>query len=81
VLLFSNPDSPSRENMTLRLSHDGGLTWPVTKTIYQGPSAYSSLTEMGGRNVAVLYERGVKDPYESIVFTRLDQRWLGQDSK
>ncbi len=40
--------------MTVRLSRDGGRTWPVMKTIYTGPAAYSSLAELRGRAVGVL---------------------------
>ncbi|OQC58030.1 MAG: Sialidase precursor [Bacteroidetes bacterium ADurb.Bin013] len=68
-LFFSNPDSPDRrENLTLRMSDDGGKTWSEGKTICAGSSAYSSLTVLLGGDVGVLYER---NDYKEIVFTRL----------
>jgi sialidase-1 len=57
VLLYSNLDTdrgelPSeiggtrtqdRENITVWASFDGGLTWPVKRLVFGGPSAYSNL--------------------------------------
>lgn len=70
LLLFSNPASTKREKMTVRGSVDGGATWPVSMSLYGGPSAYSDLVRIDDENVGCLYERGEKSPYESIVFTR-----------
>lgn len=70
-LLFSNPASQEkRVNMTVRVSLDGGTTWPASKTLYPGPSAYSCLAPLSGGDAACLYEAGVKQPYECIVFER-----------
>ncbi len=46
VLLFSNldTDQPTRERVTVWASFDGGNTWPVKRLVFDGPSAYSSLT-------------------------------------
>jgi sialidase-1 len=71
-LLFSNPASTKRENMTVRWSGDDGNTWSSSRVIHSGPSAYSSLAMLNGRSVGLLYERGEKTPYEQISFTRLD---------
>lgn len=69
ILLFLNPASTGkRHNMTLRASYDDGKTWPVIKTLYAGPSAYSSLAVLAGKNIGVLYEAGEKNPYETIRF-------------
>ena len=45
ILVFSNLDTPnaSREYITIWVSPDGGMTWPVKRLVYAGPSAYSSL--------------------------------------
>lgn len=68
-LLFLNPaDSMQRKNLTLRASFDGGGTWPVSHVIYSGPSAYSSLAALPRGRVGLLYEAGVRHPYESIIF-------------
>jgi len=69
VLLFLNPaSSKKRHNMTLRASFDEGKSWPVIKTLYPGPSAYSSIAVLPNRDIAVLYEAGEKSPYEMIYF-------------
>jgi sialidase-1 len=68
-LLFSNPASQQkREKMTLRISHDEGQTWPVSKLIYEGSSAYSCLAMLPDATAACLYER---DNYGKITFVRV----------
>jgi sialidase-1 len=69
LVLFSNPAATTRRNMTVRLSPDGGHTWPASRTIWEGPSAYSSLAVLRSGAVGLLYERGDAGPYERIVFT------------
>ena len=46
ILIFSNIDTSQakRERATVWVSLDGGITWPVKRLVYDGPSAYSSLT-------------------------------------
>ena len=46
ILIFSNIDTPNakRERGTVWASLDGGRTWPVKRLVYEGASAYSSLT-------------------------------------
>ncbi len=46
ILIFSNIDTPEakRERATVWASFDGGKSWPVKRLVYDGPSAYSSLT-------------------------------------
>lgn len=46
ILIFSNIDTPkaSRERATVWASFDGGKTWPVKRLVFDGSSAYSSLT-------------------------------------
>lgn len=68
-LLFSNPASTSgRERLTLRVSYDEGSTWPVSKLLYYGSSAYSCLSRLGDSRVGVLYER---DSYSKITFAAI----------
>jgi len=69
-LLFSNPASAKREAMTVRLSLDGGRTWPHALALHAGPSAYSCLTVLKRGVVGCLYERGSKTPYERITLAR-----------
>ena len=75
-LAFSNPASTRREKMTIRLSLDDGKTWPHSRLLYAGPSAYSCLTVLPDGRVGCLYERGEKDPYGRIVLARFPREWL-----
>ncbi len=78
-LLFSNPahaQRGDRRDMTVRLSHDEGRSWPVSKLLHAGPSAYSCLTILPDGNIACLYEAGQKNPYEKIIFTSFTLDWL-----
>jgi sialidase-1 len=75
-LLFSNPASNKRENMTVRLSNDDGATWPVSRTIHPGPSAYSSLAVLPDQTIACLFEGGEGSPYEKIILARFPLSWL-----
>jgi sialidase-1 len=69
VILFSNPASDKgRVNMTVRASTDDGKTWPVSRVLHAGPSAYSDLALLANGEVACFYEGGVKGAYESILF-------------
>lgn len=69
LLIFSNPASTKREKMTVRLSQDGGRTWPHALQLHAGPAAYSALAA-AGKDVLCLYERGQKQPYETITLAR-----------
>jgi len=76
VVLFSNPASETeRIKMTVRLSYDEGKTWPKTKVLHEGPSAYSCLTVLPDGEVGCLYEAGEKHPYETIVFEKFSLDW------
>jgi hypothetical protein len=83
MLLFSNTANQRvRRNLTVRLSCDDGATWPVSRVVQSGASAYSTLTplrgadgRLGGR-YGLLYER---DGYRYISFTSFDLDWLGGD--
>jgi quercetin dioxygenase-like cupin family protein len=71
LLLFSNPDSHhrpedirpalrfrSRENLTVKLSRDGGRTWGVERVIEPGVAGYSDLAEGPDGTLYCLYEGG-----------------------
>jgi sialidase-1 len=71
VVLFSNPASTqSRVKMTLRASFDDGKTWPKSLLLYAGPSAYSDLATLPNGKIACLFEAGLDNIAESIVFTQ-----------
>ena len=76
-LLFSNPATKTdRDRVTVRLSYDEGETWPVSKLLYEGKSAYSSLAVLPDRTIACLYERGVGRYSENLYFARFTLDWL-----
>jgi sialidase-1 len=75
-LLFANPAAITRTHLTVRLSEDDGGTWSVSRLLYEGPSAYSSLAMLPDRTVGLLYERGEQKPYERITFAHFDLAWV-----
>ena len=78
-LVFSNPASTEkRQYLTIRVSRDGGNTWPHSRRIDSGKSGYSSLTTLSPRAVGVLYEQGRNKPTDHgrIVFRRMSLKWL-----
>ncbi len=85
VLLYSTPDNPGGErlHMTVWASFDRGQTWPVKRLIYDGPSAYSSLTADEKGNIYLLFEHGEKELYERLMLARFNLAWLcdGRDWK
>ncbi len=76
LLAFCNAaDTAHRDNLTVRVSNDGGKTWffnqPVAKAPegYEGAyAAYSDLVKIGNDRLGVLFE---KDRYTQIVFTEV----------
>jgi sialidase-1 len=75
-LVFSNPASPRRRDLTVRMSRDDGKTWPVSRTLYEGPAAYSCLAVLLDKTIGCLYECGSTNAYEKICFARFPLRWL-----
>ena len=68
-LLFLNPDDTTkRQNMTLRLSFDEGSTWAKSRVLHKGPSAYSDLTRLPNGNIGCLYEAGVINAKQGIIY-------------
>jgi sialidase-1 len=80
-ILFSNPAAPRREQLTLRLSYDEGRSWPVSRRIHAGPSAYSCLAVLPDGRIGCLYEGG-GSLYERITLALFTLEWVtsGQDS-
>ena len=65
-ILFVNPASRGRDKLTIRASDDEGATWPTSKLIYAGSSAYSNVIALPDNRIGVLFER---DGYKRISFT------------
>jgi sialidase-1 len=73
-VVFGNPaTTSSRTNFTLRVSPNGGDTWPVSRLLYAGSGAYSSICILPDRSIGVLFE---KDNYTKITFARVEEAWL-----
>ncbi len=73
-LLFSNAKmNNNRANMSIRISYNEGITWSKGKTIYQGSSAYSSMTILANGDIGLFFE---KDNYTENVFVRISLDWL-----
>jgi sialidase-1 len=75
-IMFSNPAGTKRVNMTVRVSYDEGRTWPASRTLHSGPSAYSCLAVLPDNTVACLYERGDKNSYEKLTLARFPVAWV-----
>lgn len=74
VIAFSNPASTDkRVNLTVRASFDDGKTWPASRTLYAGGSAYSCLVALPNERIGCLYEA---DGYQRIEFATFDLSWL-----
>jgi sialidase-1 len=77
-LLYSGPADPSkRAIMTLRASHDEGVTWQPVLTLSQLPASYSDLVQLDAHTVGLLYETGNTGANETITFRRVDLHDLG----
>jgi len=53
-VLFSSPAGTERENLTIRLSYDECRSWPVSRTLNPGKSAYSELAIAPDRTICCL---------------------------
>ncbi len=68
-ILFCNPShEKKRENLTVKMSLDEGMTWSFSKPVYAGSSAYSCLVKLADGRVGVLFER---DGYARISFAAI----------
>jgi sialidase-1 len=74
LLVFSNPAVPKgRSHLTVRLSEDDGRTWPKSRLVCEGSSAYSSLAVLPGGEIGLLYER---DGYKTLTLARFSPAWV-----
>jgi sialidase-1 len=76
LLVFSNPASTTaRRALTVRVSGDGGKTWPVNIPVEAESAAYSCLAPLTGGRVGLLYERRQS---AHITFTVFPVAWPGE---
>ena len=80
ILVFSNIDTANakRERGTVWASFDGGKTWPVKRLVYEGPSAYSSLTagRPGTPSEGTIYLHFEGGPKGGSQVARFNLSWL-----
>jgi sialidase-1 len=57
--------------MTIRASHDQGVTWKTVHTVDRLPAAYSDLVRIDKDTVGLLYETGKASANETITFRRI----------
>ena len=50
--------SRDRQNISIKLSEDDGQTWPISKVLEPGMSAYSDLAVLPDGTILCFYERG-----------------------
>lgn len=73
VAVCNNNDTLQRNNLTLRITFDGGVSWDKQVVVDRSDSAakkydytaYSDIIQMGKEKIGVLYER---NQYKEIVF-------------
>lgn len=70
-LIFSNPESVERENMTVKVSSDYGKTWNEKLNLTKQMAAYSDLTINKDDEILCLYENGADRPYEMITLATI----------
>jgi sialidase-1 len=77
-ILFSFPNAPRRENMSVWLSYDEHRTWAVQKVVYAGPSYYSNLAILPDKSILLIYGRGGSHTYtpERTVVAHFNLEWL-----
>jgi len=76
TLIFTNAASTTRKNVTVRLSFNGGRTWPAARVLHARAAAYSTVVPLRDGTVAVLYECGETFPAEKITFARFNLEWI-----
>ena len=59
--------------MTVRISYDEGRTWTEGKTIYEGSSAYSSMTILKNGGIGLFFEQ---DKHAKNPFVSFSLKWL-----
>ena len=78
-ILFANPDADSRRNLTVRLSENGGLTWPVRKVIEPESAGYSDLAVGPDGQVYLFYEKGrVENRIATLTLATFEEPFLTQ---
>jgi sialidase-1 len=70
--IFCGPGE-GRRKLTIKASSDECRSWPESRIVYSGHSAYSAMAVLPDGKVGVLYE---KDAYRRLSFVRFKPDWL-----
>lgn len=74
-ILFSTPSKSNRSDGIIKMSYDGGKTWPVEKSVGQGPFAYSALCPIKPGLAGLIFEVNGA-PIKTIMFAPFTLDWL-----
>lgn len=73
-ILLAHPSATGdRTQLTIRLSHDGCKTWPVSRVLEPGSAAYSDLAVTDDGQILCLYEA---NNYDRLVLARFNIDWV-----
>lgn len=75
-VIFSNPASDTRTNLTIRWSRDDARTWPHSRVLDPGPSGYSDLAVTQDGHILCLYECGERAYHQKIMVARFNRAWI-----
>ena len=67
-ILFSNPRSLRRENLSIGISQDNGYSWPRFITVWKGRAAYSDMVNLPDGAIGVLFENGIAGGKENLYY-------------
>ena len=68
-----------RKHVTIKLSHDDGATWPISRSLESGKSGYSDLAVGPDGTIYCFYERGSSDgsyATKHLTVARFNVEWL-----
>jgi sialidase-1 len=84
-LIFANPAvenrfggyrEETRRSLTVRLSDDGGRTWPHARLLDAGRSGYADIGSLSDGTILCLYENGPERYDERISIARFSVEWI-----
>ncbi len=75
-LFWTGPKGPARQHLVVRVSYDEGQTWINERTLYGGYAAYSDATALADGTAGVVWERGERESYQAVTFTRFNRAFL-----
>jgi sialidase-1 len=84
-ILFANPAVENRKGgyredtrrlLTVRISDDGGRTWPHARLLDEGRSGYSDLGSLPDGTILCLYENGPEHYDDQMSVARFNTEWV-----